>query len=234
MSQTSNNVINSRFDSDESEPVDWTHSWRREIEGIVPENPPEWHRGGRVGESREPARGLDWFAFASTYEKAAGVLVGRLPQLPTSLEHIPPVVFLCRHVVELMLKHFLHEVQARRGDASRAPRHHDLVRLWRGIRDEFRRTQDDATSVDLVEQLVETIGDLDPRSFEFRYPANQPAEDWEVQLPVVDVIALHDAVVHFMDVMTVASDRLTLLERHGYASWATLRPVLFPRGEPTG
>lgn len=194
------------------------NAWAQEIDAIEPATPPAWYREGireleQAGGDTGP--GLDWFGFASTYERAVGVLAGRLRQLPPRIQDLPPAVFLSRHVVELILKHLVrHGRELRNADPSDDYTHR-LDQLWAKVRPDVERTTD-ATTADLAERLVDTLVRLDESSTRFRYPPDQLAPQAHMIPSCVDVEALYDAVMHFIDVMTVASDRLHLLVQHGY------------------
>jgi hypothetical protein len=153
--------------------TDELQHWRRQVVAIEPATPPEWFVLGDGGRYSGGESG--WFEFALTYERAAGVLIGQLPQLPPHPGHIPPVVFLCRHVVELLLKYFIRSISRHAGESPPNTHHHSLSVLWDLSRDAVTRTHD-PSHADVAELLIETLERLDPRSFEFRYPSEADTE----------------------------------------------------------
>lgn len=203
--------------------TDELERWRRQVMAIEPATPPEWFvvdDGGRYS-----GRDSEWFKFALTYERAAGVLVGQLPQLPPHPGHIPPVVFLCRHVVELLLKYFVRSIYRHVGQSPPNTHHHSLSVLWGLGREAVTRTHD-SSHADVAELLIETLERLDPGSFEFRYPGEAGDHTPPPETPCVDIEALHHAVVLFGDLVTISAYRHGVLTQYGYATWQDVPPGL--------
>jgi hypothetical protein len=111
-----------------------------------------------------------WPVYAYTYWDAAEMILARATEY-SFLIH--PGLYLVRHYVELLLKKFLHDAR------QEVPISHDLVTLWTTVRelDEFSKnphaTRD---ALDLVSGYVQTLAELDPGSFAFRYPVDRNGE----------------------------------------------------------
>lgn len=89
----------------------------------------DWENGACLNFARD-----QWYVYATGYERAAEILV----EYVQSHHHLQdtlvyPIVFLCRHHLELLLKRTLVDAQRLLDRPAELPTHHDIERLWRNL-----------------------------------------------------------------------------------------------------
>jgi hypothetical protein len=107
-------------------------------------------------------------------------------------EDLIPVLFLCRHTLELYLKELLQMLDSLDDEAFRGRRHHDLERLWTQVRKRLPdHARDDSIAelnplsryLDELTETIATVAQVDPDGFVFRYPDPDPS----VRMPKFDL-----------------------------------------------
>lgn len=129
-----------------------------------------------------------WDSYAMAYKIAADRLVDDQQRGPISeLYQVFPIMFLYRHYLELKLKEILRVLldwDGRRHD--QIPHIHELPKLWKEVRHLLEKfdngmtehsgdacLEEGAAIYNAIEKRVKEFDDIDPGSFNFRYPEDQ-------------------------------------------------------------
>lgn len=122
------------------------------------------------------ARG-QWIGYILGYRRAADAVFALTQTLARPVDSVCfPLLFLWRHLIELQFKFLIGLAAKIDPDVPAYPRTHDLVALWALLRPlllEFGSSDEDALAVD---DLIEELAQIDPGSFDFRYPENKKDE----------------------------------------------------------
>ena len=121
------------------------------------------------------ARGTVWdgeVSFAATgFKTAADNMVKRLYEGHTNNFWTFPIVYCYRHYLELMLKHLIELFNQYEETGETFPRTHDLVRLWKIVRDNCYEPKElvNDEEIPVVEKLIKEFQEFDSKSTAFRY-----------------------------------------------------------------
>ena len=164
----------------------------RMYESIFGQQEP-WNKSTTPGRFQK----VGWDGYAMTYKIAADRLVGGLQRGPVSeLYQVYPIMFLCRHYLELRLKEILRILRNWDGRRdAQIPHIHDLPKLWEEVRQLLEKFDDGITEhcgdvrleegaaiYNAIEQRVKEFDEIDPGSFNFRYPEDQARKSDSVKL----------------------------------------------------
>ena len=128
-------------------------------------------RGAAVSSIREDS----WGIYADGFKRAAELLIGNVRSTYEINTVVFPILFLCRHHIELILKEIIgyglylsEEVRTPTGG-------HDLQNLWNEAKAYIRKEISDVSTDELehIEHLILEIHALDPTSQGSRYPVIQ-------------------------------------------------------------
>lgn len=189
-------------------PGDEWDRFQEDIADIAEGRAPEWWDEGFRDLVDSGSQTRTWFDFAQGYEFAAQNLVELLGNHPSArwrIELTPPVVFLYRHAVELLIKNAYLSLGL--GDGS-VPGTHDFVTLWRELRDKLvDGFADPEREMALLDKAIVVIDNLDPTSFSFRYPVDRGGA-LTPNVPPLDPAALGRVATRLADAITVALSRV--------------------------
>ena len=161
----------------------WDFDDSKIYESIFGQDDP-WNQSTASGRFQKPG----WDSYAIAYKTAGDRLVDGLQRGPKSeLYQVFPIVFLYRHYLELKLKEILRVLLDWDGNRDdEIPRIHDLTTLWATVRQLLEKFDNDviehcenagleeaAAIYHAIEQRVIEFDDIDPGSFNFRYPEAQ-------------------------------------------------------------
>jgi hypothetical protein len=108
----------------------------------------------------------DWIDIIKSYRTASRILSAE-----SCREAAAPYLFLCRHTLELQLKAIIMLGQQAFDLALDLPSHHDLPKLWTAAYPiAIHRRPKGRASLLEVRQVVDDYHEVDPGSFNFRYP----------------------------------------------------------------
>lgn len=113
-----------------------------------------------------------WGIYADGFKRAAELLIGNVRSTYEINTVVFPILFLCRHHIELMLKEIIGYGLYLSEEARTAPGSHDLQNLWNETKAYIRKDISDVSTGELehIEQLILEIHALDPTSQGSRYP----------------------------------------------------------------
>lgn len=193
-------------------PEDGPDRIKEDITSLLRGDAPEWWDRGfeALVESGRVTR--SWFDFAQGYEFAAQNLAELMSAHSSDsfrIQLTPPIVFLYRHAVELMVKQAFTSLEAMEGREVEAPGSHDFLGLWTSsVRDRLRDGFiDPDLELDILDSAMATINELDPSSFTFRYPADRKGIP-TANMPRIDPGALGRVVTHVVDALSLAVARV--------------------------
>lgn len=113
-----------------------------------------------------------WIAMMLGYKQAADLLIQAVIQRQGTTDLLVyPILFLYRHHTELQLKLIIELGKDSIGEnTERLRNEHNLMELWtiarKVIDDLFVDEQEDTNK---IENILKQLGEIDPRSFSFRY-----------------------------------------------------------------
>jgi hypothetical protein len=114
-----------------------------------------------------------WGFFAAGFRFSAQVLVKRIEATGYEQDFLAlPVLYLYRHYAELALKEVIFDAGALLGQRQPVQNEHDLRNLWRMTRELLKRLDLEDADTDAVEELLNVLGAVDPKSMTFRYPVD--------------------------------------------------------------
>lgn len=133
--------------------------------------------GGRYSDSQFNAclhYGQDqWELYASGYQDAAEAIASEIIEDHGIIDTLVyPLIYLCRHHIELRLKILIRDVTALLDDCQQREGH-KIDQLWAFARPMVEQAfagHSDAPALD-IEELLNQFVAVDPRSTTFRYPA---------------------------------------------------------------
>lgn len=125
-------------------------------------------RGAAVGLIREDS----WGIYADGFKRAAELLIGNVRSTYEINTVVFPILFLCRHHIELMLKEIIGYGLYLSEQVRTPPGGHDLENLWNEAKAYIRKEISDVSTGELehIEHLILEIHALDPTSEGSRYP----------------------------------------------------------------
>ena len=125
-------------------------------------------RGAAVGLIREDS----WGVYADGFRRAAEILISNVQTTYEMNIVVFPILFLCRHHIELMLKEIIGYGLYLNEEVRTPPGIHDLQNLWKEAKPYIRKEILNIARDELehVEQLILEIHALDPTSEGSRYP----------------------------------------------------------------
>ena len=144
-----------------------------------------------------------WYLVAASYKNAADILVDGSPHaVLMGLDRLYiacPIMFLYRHYLELELKALLLDLQASGHLELHSRQHlmqkHYLMPLWRELKESLTEIDREVSGYetmgsdglpiyDTIEKRIRELDELDPQSFNFRYPSDRKGEEQTLaQLP---------------------------------------------------
>jgi len=152
----------------------------------------DWHNNAMLGWTHFP-----WDMYAAGYKDAADALVGALAERKASLDSVVyPLVFLYRQGLELQLKLILPLARRLAGNDAIKDLDHRLMPLWSELRrllGQINPSEEDK-ELPAIEEFIQQLDTVDPRSFAFRYPTDKKGE---VLLPTIQ----HINVRHLSEIM---------------------------------
>lgn len=178
---------------------------------------PDWWQRGFDEIADERGSDRSWFDFVLAYEFAGQNLVGLMSKHPSERFRVslsPPIIFLYRHALELMLKQVEMALDHSEGRSVQVRGSHTIAGSWARIRDRVAPGLDEQDEeLSLLDQAIEVVQAVDPTSFTFRYPVDRGGTPTPNTDPV-DPEALARVVTHIVDVLTVAPARVLDRARH--------------------
>jgi hypothetical protein len=142
--------------------------------------------------SFNPSEGLHIYEHG--YKQAADVLCQKAIDECHVHTLVFPIVFLCRHYIELSLKLLVLDASRFATDAA-APQHkHDLRTLWKEAKTILPAVwpEVEPEQVEVVEACIIEMSELDPASMAFRYPCDKKGNLHLEKLHSVDLRNLED------------------------------------------
>lgn len=115
----------------------------------------------------------NWHDYTYGYKKAADVLASHIEAdgSPGGWTLLYPTITLYRHHLELLLKEILRLGAELEGAEVNSPREHDLLALWRLVRECAERALDsEQDGLEGITRCVREFHELDRRGTAFRYP----------------------------------------------------------------
>lgn len=114
-----------------------------------------------------------WGFFATGFRFSAGVLLEKFEETGYDQDFLAlPVLYLYRHYAELALKDVIFDAAALLGQRPSIQNEHDLRNLWRTARELLNKLDLEDAATDAVEELMNVLGAVDPKSMTFRYPVD--------------------------------------------------------------
>lgn len=191
-------------------PEEMPERFAADVTALATGDVPRWWRQGfdELGPSGE---GRTWFDFVQAYEFAGQNLVELMAGHSSQRFRVslcPPIIFMYRHALELMLKQVEMALDYASGREIQIRGSHTLKDTWSAVRDRVAPgLGDPSQELPLLDEAVEAIQRLDPTSFTFRYPVDRSGALTSNMQPL-DPEALARVVTHIIDVLTVALARV--------------------------
>ena len=125
-------------------------------------------RGAAVSLIREDS----WGIYADGFKRAAELLISNVQSTYEINTVVFPILFLCRHHIELMLKEIIGYGLYLNQEVRTPPGGHDLQNLWKEAKAYIRKEISDVSTDELehIEHLILQMHALDPTSEGSRYP----------------------------------------------------------------
>ena len=113
-----------------------------------------------------------WSIYADGFKRAAKLLIFTVQSTYEINTVVFPILFLCRHHIELMLKEIIGYGLYLSEEFRPPPGGHDLQKLWKEAKAYIRKEISDVSTDELenIEHLILEIHALDPTSEGSRYP----------------------------------------------------------------
>jgi len=153
-----------------------------------------------------------WYLYADGYKKAADRLFESWRKNSFKPDYlIFPLVFLCRHYVELRLKELLQASSRLLQLPENWQCNHRVDNLWKTLRPLIRRICPDEPENDLdhVQVLILEFAQQDPISMEFRYPQNREGEAHLRDLECLDVESFYCGIQQLSAFLDSVSDGIS-------------------------
>lgn len=117
-----------------------------------------------------------WLPYQTGYMDAADILVKHYDhRSPSTNSLVYPIVFLCRHHLELVLKELIRDSEGLRQEPFTHWDSHDLTQMWPPIRDVVKLVWPGVPKDRLkaVGTCIREMNAHDPRSYAWRYPVDK-------------------------------------------------------------
>jgi len=113
-----------------------------------------------------------WCVYADGFKRAIEFLIANVQSTYEVNTVIFPILFLCRHYIELTLKEVIGYGRYLNEAAGTPPGGHDLKNLWNEAKTYIRKEISDVSTDELahIERLILEIHAIDPTSEGSRYP----------------------------------------------------------------
>ncbi len=125
-------------------------------------------RGAAVNSVREDS----WCIYADGFKRAAELLIATVRSTYEINTVVFPIIFLCRHYIELILKEVIGYGRYLNEVPGTPPGGHDLQNLWKEAKHYIRKEVSDVSTDELaqIESLILEVHAVDPTSEGSRYP----------------------------------------------------------------
>lgn len=131
------------------------------------------------------------------FRRAAELMFKHIEQTGQDQDMLVFPFGLCwRHHMELQLKSLLMELQRYHREPVKAPRTHDLIKLWRPVRARLESSRpDDTDDLANVNTLLHQLHEADSTAQEFRYATRNDKTTSLGGVPWIDLAAFHDSML---------------------------------------
>jgi hypothetical protein len=133
------------------------------------------------------------YRMPEAYKRAADLLIERAVNDRAHRDYLVyPVIFCYRHFLELQMKCFLHEY-GELVDIGANWTDHELDKVWPSFREMLRRFGNgDEDAIQVVADCVADFAEVDPRSFNFRYPTGRKGKPLIHAIEHLDLLNLYN------------------------------------------
>ncbi|MCK4394158.1 hypothetical protein KAX17_14760 [Candidatus Bipolaricaulota bacterium] len=137
----------------------------------------------------------DLYAYAEGYKQASDVLVAHiLSEGATGIDFLVyPLVFLCRHAIELQLKGAIRDGERLLNRPRTRLEHHKIDSLWRAARTVLEEVwpEGDESLLRSIDDVLTQFSSVDPSSQAFRYPVDRKGKRTKPDLTHINLLRFH-------------------------------------------
>lgn len=131
-----------------------------------------------------------------------------------------PIAFLWRQYLELQLKHLIDLGRRIYEDKEGYPAEHNLQKLWTEARVYLEKDEPGAPEIPIADRLIAQFAQIDPGSFDFRYPLDRTRTRKTLDRvpPLVNLGRLHSGMIRLANLLDGAGDSFAA-ERDAAHEW---------------
>jgi hypothetical protein len=184
--------------------------WPEAGEELFRSDLPDWKNNACL--NFDPA---SWFKYVEGYQMAGDILVEHVVQEATDQDFLVyPIVFSYRHALEGALKELIEEGSLLFDRPLKFSTEHDTRKLWERARPLLEKVWPKGQSevLDAVGENVRKLGEVDAKSFSFRYPATREGNAYLPQdLRLFNIRHLSEQMVKLLSFIRGASDAIEIM-----------------------
>ena len=150
---------------------------------------------------------LDWMIMSGGYMLSAELAVKNCAWHSRNLI-VFPVVYQCRHAIELAIKHTLNIAERAHCEPETKFTNHRICPIWKKLKPLLKRTwtSDRSEALSEVEATLKALDAIDPEAVGFRFPADRNGKPILTDETNVDLKQLVDTSKEIIDFLSGCSE----------------------------
>jgi len=169
----------------------------------------DWHFNACLNYSHD-----EWDFYASGFQEAAEVLARQILAERRNIDVLAiPLVYLCRHAIELRLKRLSQRaVSLQLISAGPNRGSHELRPLWREVRLAVKRLGWRDFPFRVLDQVISSFDRIDARGMAFRYPTTLDGQRAIPGLRHINVLQFYEQVAEAVDLLSSVDSAFSAAE----------------------
>jgi len=161
-----------------------------------------------------------WLIYSEAYKRSAEILMEYVNQ--NRIEEnflIYPVLFLCRHYIELKLKQIFKEGYQYLHRKEKIPTNHKIEDLFKSVKRIVTEVFSDINCTDeylrelvIMEQFIQKLVEYDPNSISFRYPTQKNGSPTLANLDYLNLTKIRKTMKRIINTLESICEEISLLK----------------------